>query len=556
MEITLQNYSKNINASTLKKSQKLIVRDIDELKPNSFVAYVDEDRNSYDVSIILSINKEIISSACDCGSKSNLCIHKIVFLNYLSAKGNVSNKIARKKKLTQAEEIISGIDVNILKNWVIQLLNKNKDLELLFVNEFSNDKKEFNSKEVKILIDNSIKSVIKNKKSIENSELKKIIDLLDVTLKPVVVFCEDNISKKEGLDLLFFIIDELSDFHNRYYLTSVKVERFVEKISNQVNSKIYLLKDYDKWTEIVDLIFETIFYDSKFSLTISTFNFVTSIYTNTSDNNDRRFYFAKKLEAFFLFLIKNNQTPSLLFSNFILDVLSENKLFESNFKYFKSFRYENSFNLKLIDALLEINKLEEAEILSVHQIRLNGYVEFNIEYWKRLKNIYSIQKNQTKLVEVLTNTVFFDFDFEGLMLIKANKETPYYNKFRSNLQGKVKRIFSKSKQAVLFYYQILNSENAYSKMIETICSYTNYDLLFEYKEEMYLTDKLAFLINLTDIESKWYSSKTINVEYREKLIFWILERYETIIIETFLKGKTRYGNSIFYEEFVKVIQAK
>lgn len=554
--ITLKNFTKSVSALQLKKSDKLIVRDVDELEPNSFVAYIDIDDESYDVSIKFSDKNEVIETSCECDLKSTLCIHKVAFLNYLSKKASKTNNITRKKKVSKFEEIISNIEISTLKNWVAELLSKNKDLELLFVNQFSNDKKEFTKEEVKTLINNSIKSIIKSKKTIETSELKKIIDLLDVTLKSAIIFCEDNILNKDCFDLLLFIFDELNNFHNKYFLTSVKVERFIEKISNQIHAKIYLIKDNEVWKKINNMFFETIFYDSNIVLTHAKFDLMISLYKNTSDNIDRQAYFANKLEEFYLSILDKKKTPSLLISNFALDVFLENNLFESNFKYFPSYRYENDFNLKLIDGLLNINKINEAETIAIYQIKYNNYAEFNFDYWKRLKIIYTIQKNITKLVQVLVNTVFIDLDFEGLMIIKSNTEKDYYNKFRSNLQGKLKRNFEKFKDAPKFYFQILNSEKTYSKMIENISPYINYDLIFEYREEMYLTNKLAFLVKLTDVESKWYTSKTINLEYREKLIDWILERYEAIILETFLKGKTRYGNSIFYEEFVKKIQSK
>ena len=42
---------------------------------------------------------------------------------------------------------------------------------------------------------------------------------------------------------------------------------------------------------------------------------------------------------------------------------------------------------------------------------------------------------------------------------------------------------------------------AQDNMIENISEYTSYEMLFEYKEKLFLFDKLAFLIALTKIET-------------------------------------------------------
>ncbi|MFV7235008.1 hypothetical protein [Flavobacterium sp. ZB4R12] len=536
--LTFLNFSKKISSALLKKSEKLIVRDIDEEKPNSFVAYVDQDKDSYDVAIEVSDKNEIINSSCECNSKG-FCIHKIAFLNYLSKKNAKKVKSPRKKKRTQSEELIEELDQNALRNWVIQLLKKNKDLELLFVNEFSISKVEYSKSDVKLLIENSIKSVIKNKKNVEINELKKIIELLEITLKPVIEYCKADLSNKERLEMILFVIEGLIDFNNRIFTTSVRLIRYIEKIPNEIIAEITSITDENKWEDVVDLNFKIIFYDSKQSISNMIFDYMVSLYRKEESNIERKKYYAKKLKEFFLYVNKNEIRLGIAISNFVIEVITENNLFEELFQYFKPVRYENDFNLTLIDSLIAINQISLAENYATQQVANNYYVEFNFEYWKRLKTIYTLQENEKKLVAILMNTVNIDFNFDDYLMIKETIPALEFKKFRSNLLGKAKRSFDKNKQAVVFYFKVLFSEKSFNKMIENICCYTDYELVYLYKEELYLTDKLGFLDKLTTIESKWFSQKGINInfEYREKLMDWVLTKYDEIILTAFLKNK-------------------
>ena len=82
--INLKTLSKSISAAKLKQSLKIVIRDVDEISTNNFVAYADEKDDSFDVSIKLDDQKNVVDSDCDCEIKG-LCIHRIAFLNFLSS---------------------------------------------------------------------------------------------------------------------------------------------------------------------------------------------------------------------------------------------------------------------------------------------------------------------------------------------------------------------------------------------------------------------------------------------------------------------------------------
>ncbi len=529
--LNLKILSKTISATKLKQSLKVAIRDVDEESKNKFLAYADDKNESYDVSIEIDENDDVLENNCDCEIKG-LCIHRVAFMVYLSNRKDKPKQV-RAKKQTPTEILVNNLDVNVLKVWINDLLKKNKDLEFLFTNEFSINTEEYTKQKVKILIDSSIKSVIKTRKKIEASELKKITDLLEITLKPVLEYCINDLTDKVKLDIVFSIFDELVAFDNRMYSSSVKVQRFIEKISKQINESISNNNDDVRYQKIADLHFELILNENISSINSINFNHIQLLYEKNSENEFRKKYFAKKVKNF----VDNLHSKKLRFdvqiTYFALEVLFENGLFASSIECFQTVRYENEYNLSLIDKLISLNKIAEAEKMALAQIANNYYVDYNFPYWTRLKNIYKTQNNPINLVKILIDTVGIDMNFDDFLIIKQHLPEADFKKFKSNLMGRTKNKFSSYNNAPDFYFKMLNEDKNYKKMIDSISEYTDYDVVFEHKSVLFIENKIDFLHKIFTIESGsyYYRNKEYNFEYRDKLVNWVLETYEEAVLK-------------------------
>ncbi len=529
--LNLKTFAKNIAANKLKQSAKIIIRDIYEEPKNRFIAYADDKDVSYDVGIEIDENDEVLDSDCDCEIKG-LCVHRIAFMVYLSER-KTKPKQVRAKKQSPTEILVDNLDANVLKNWVNDLLKKNKDLEFLFTTEFSINTEEYTKPKVKLLIDSSIKSVIKTRKNVETNELKKIIDLLEVTLKPVIDFCIDDLANPDKLEIVLFIFQELVAFDQKIYSSSVKVVRFIEKISKQVIDSFSNKNDNVNWQKITDLHFDFILNDKLNTIEGTHFNHIKLLYKSCHDNQFRKKYFAIKAENFSIKLDGKKLTFGINVSVFILEVLYENDLFEKNYSIFKAHRYENEYNLSLIDKLIAIDKIQEAEEIALAQVASNYYVDYNFPYWTRLKNIYKTQNNLVNLVKILIDTVQIEMNFDGFLIIKQNLPEADFKKFKSNLMGRTKNKFSSYNDAPQFYFKMLNDDKNYKKMIDSISEYTDYDVVFEHKEVLFNENKIDFLHKISTIESGnyYYRNKEYNLEYRDKLANWVLETYDEAILK-------------------------
>ena len=86
-----------LNSFPEKKRKQAIqfsVRELEEVKKNNFIAFVDDKAESYDVSIVVSRNT-IIAHRCDCGIKEDYCLHKLAVIEELK---NKIEKIPTKRR--------------------------------------------------------------------------------------------------------------------------------------------------------------------------------------------------------------------------------------------------------------------------------------------------------------------------------------------------------------------------------------------------------------------------------------------------------------------------
>lgn len=544
--LTLKNYQEYVTKAVFAKAKKLLARDIEIISPNNFVAYVDDGIACYDVAIEFE-NEKIKTVTCDCEKGVTFCVHKIALLNFI--KNNKPEKaIVDKKKKSESEIILQDLDELTLRVWVQELFKKNKDFELLFVSEFSKAELIFDKKEIKNIIDKAIKSVIKNKRYIDATELKRIIEVLDISLKPILKFCKDAIASPETNELLLYIYSELLEFNYEKYISSVKLLRFIEKIYKDINLFVHNIKDKEQWESIVEETIHFIFY--KKQLYEMEMDIVYHLY-DSIEQKERKHYFAGIIFDLFIISCNKNERYVKKINMFFLKVFSENDLFKTIYDHFQPMYYENDYNILLLEKLLEIEKYEQAEKIALEQIDRNSNDKYNVGYFQVLKSIYEITKDEKKLALLQMKTIFYEFTIENYISIEKHCEESAFKIFRTKLLAAFKRNFNENPKYVKAYFEIFYHDKKYKQMIENISENTSYELIYAYKDELFTFDKLSFLLALTTIERNSYFSSFSDqklTEYREKFILWIKEKYYTIMIDAVVKRQRNYHHSaLLYE---------
>lgn len=214
MGISLKNFKQNITVAILTKSKKGVVRECDETGKGNFVAFVDEDANSFDVSIEVNAKGEILNHLCDCDLKTPICQHKIALISFLANNESIKKTVVvKKKKQTELEVLLDEISFQDLTDWVKAVLPKNKDLEMAFINHFANKNKIYTPQEVQKVTLDAIKAINKSKSKIEQSELKRILELWKEVHKPIVEAYFANVTIHENFLNFHALIESVMDYN-------------------------------------------------------------------------------------------------------------------------------------------------------------------------------------------------------------------------------------------------------------------------------------------------------------------------------------------------------
>lgn len=540
--LTLDNFQEIAVKSVFAKAKKLMARDLEEVSPNKLVAYVDDESESYDVAIALE-GRNVLDISCDCPKNTTFCVHKVALLHFIKAK-KPEKRIATKRKKTESEVLLEQLDENELRVWVSELFKKNKDIEFLFVNEFSKEEIQYTKEEVSKIIDKAIKSVIKNKKNIDATELKRIIEALDVGLAPVSKFCKEHILLPETNELFLYSNSVLAEFHDNITLNSIKLIRFAEKRFKEFNLYIHSIQNKKQWETIIDknLTF-LLLDDNMYGMQLETvFHLYDSI-----DTKERRAFFANLI--FDIHTITFNKDKRFIkeVKQFFIKVLSENGLFDKVYTHFEPIRFENDYNIFLIKKLIEIAQYQLAETIALNQIESNYQERYNLPYYELLSEIYAVSGDEKKMAMLDMKTIFYKFSLDTYQRIEKHCDVDVFKKFRVKLLTALKRNFYDNKEAVQGYFEILAFEKKFKNMIENISEHTPYGLIFNYKEELFQFDKNAFLAGLLNIEysSYYYNDDELNVAYREQFVQWIQSNYDAKTISSVINNRKRYGITKF-----------
>jgi hypothetical protein len=396
MIISILDYLKTVNQNELKFSKKLTVRDLDEAEKNKFLAYVDEGNNSFDVQIVLDVKQNIVSKTCDCGFSEN-CVHQTALISFLVNEKNLITKVKKtaKRKVSETDIIIASLDHESLKLWVSKILKSNSEIDFLFKTEFGQENINFDTTTVKEIIAQSIQSIIGKRRKIETNEIKKVVDNLSISLQPILEPIFLNSINAKSFELISTITDELHTFQMKYYFSSIRITRFIEKIYDSLLKSLYNCKDFEQWKENVQFYFTLIF--DKQTFAHYEFRHVKNIYSFSEINPLQREFVVKIVEEKFVALYS---TPAdeysrliMEFDLFFLTVFAENNLFKNYYKRIRPRLFQNEFNILLIENLIIINKLQLAEDYCLEQIKANSNRTYDRPYVNFLLEIYSKNGN-------------------------------------------------------------------------------------------------------------------------------------------------------------------
>lgn len=137
--------------------------------------------------------------------------------------------------------------------------------------------------------------------------------------------------------------------------------------------------------------------------------------------------------------------------------------------------------------------LDLAKEYCQEQINSNYKEEYSIPYLKLLKEIYSIQRDEKGLVNVLNTLLPYTYNFDDFLYIYQRMAEAERKAWRTKMLSRASNASYSNKYARLFRFKLMDYDKNYRKMIDYIDSYTSFRSILEYFEPMALAYKKELL---------------------------------------------------------------
>jgi hypothetical protein len=492
MELSTKNYKQTLPAVLLKKAEKCNVRECDEVEKGHFVAYVDENSDSFDVSLTLDHAGKVTAHICDCKVKSPFCQHKAaLFLSLSKGKKGTTGKI-KGKKVSRLETLMQDIDPEKLKIWVADLLAKNKDIELAFIHQFSRQEEQYTPALLKQQTLDAVKAVIKNKRKLEASDVKKMVDLWTTIHDPFINWFRAQVADKNALNTFHALMEACQEVQRKVVTSSIRINKYIEQLLLTTAEHTHQLKTEEAFNFVTNYFTEALFGDHV--IRMHYLSFLVNLVNISEPERKHRLsmqmikqYSQKNLHTFY-----NGEK----YTEGIFNLATDNDLFTLHYKVFKPIQFNNDYNEELITLLMEDGRLELAEKYCQEQIKINSREEYNERYLEFLKEIYTLQQDNQKLSQVLKVLFPLAYNFDDFLFIYAQIENEEEKKkWRTKMLGRARQMTNSDAHVnvIAFPFRLMEYEQNFKKMVDYVDAHTPYSIILQYADKMMLVHKQGFL---------------------------------------------------------------
>jgi len=489
MALSLTNLAKSLGPDLLKIAEKLKARECEETEVGHFVAFVEEGKNDFDVSVILTPKGLITSHSCDCGEKVPVCRHKVALLLFLAGGRKSKSAAAPKKKESVAEVLLREAEPNALKTWLLEMFTKNKDLELLFTSRFKSTGTEATPESIMEATILAAKSLIKNKKKLEQLEVKKIIELWEEIHKPIVNQYLENASSASSFRLFHSVLKAVLETTQSWHTTGNKVKKYIENLLKaSVEAILALHQPAPRQKAFLFFVEEIGKADSPLR-----YWYLDEILQKLSvlEVDTQKVLIHRLMDATNR-LQKNKYSYQDILVVKMLMVISAYDMFAEYNGSFDYIVYKNEYNQLLVNELIQIKKLDRAEQICIQAIESNYQDAYSLPYYDLLKEIYKASGNQKGVRELAEKTLSVTFDFADYkMVYEAIPEGEAKVKLRNRLFTKARSTYTEESEN--FIFELIAYEGKYKKMIEYIRSATPVQMITKFMEPMAKTGKFELL---------------------------------------------------------------
>jgi len=503
------------------------IRELEEISTGHFVCFVDDGELSQDISIRLSKKLELNKYSCDCTSTTKFCPHIIAVFQKIDS-GNIGQtskltiKKLSKKKISKSEELLYDLSEKEIKDWVHQQLAKDKKLEILFLDHFSKKDDVFTIFELQQFIKDSKKAVLGRKRKFNSTQLQELLKIWEQTYTKYFDQIARNLQDAENLVLFSEMVNALTQLHYQLDKSTTRIKTFLKK----------QIKEF-----------------AKKACNISPDNFVKCLTSNIDRINENTPVFTSIiLEVSLEFL--SDQHKNILLQSYI-PLLSHYDSSESlRLKYLDWVTkinpqadllqqlplalYNNEYNLRLLDLLLEKEQFELVESYCITIINSNYYYHYNIPYQEILLEVYQKTGNREKLLELLNQQFGAQPNFENFIdiynLLESDEERDAVIKSAKAIK------LSKNKNNFLdvltLKFGIMDMEGNYEEMLLQMKDIYRVHYMVPYVDKLIQTNKVQYFKNLISIPTFW--DYEFEMWYRDFIEQIVLDYFDDVDKNTLL----------------------
>lgn len=558
MELTVKNYKTLLSPDLLKKTQRCLIRECDEISSGTFESYVDELDKSFDVRITIDKQK-ITSHQCDCLESAPFCHHKAALLSTIVEGKRPAQKIAKSKKVDPMLEALERVDLESLKDWVLKVTKKNKDLTVAFLHEFSANPSGYTPQEIVALTNDAVKAVINKKMKADATEVKKIVELWsDLHTSSLDSYRAEPTNENYFL-LLQSIIETCSFYEERLYTNSKRITGYLTKITDELSAILGIIKDLDAWKKSLGYFIAEIFLPD-YGLRRTYLDLIISLF-NTS-TMDRR----TEIVGLMATLYEDKKSASVQDRNDILKFLfklaTANHVFSKYKHLFSPIRHEPSYNLNLIDLLIVEGDLKSAEAHCLAQIKANTREDYDFQYLFRLKNIYKSTAEDGKLAGILQALLIHAPDFLDYQFVLLHRPADTdLKRWRNRVLARARQMADYDIDASDFSLALMDLEKNYMGLIEYLDNKVTYlqilpyaTILISLHPESFI-DKLINRMDCPPDDELLNQAPDILNQSLEELYLILLNHYEPEQIKLMAKKRTSLYRG-WSNIFVKYLSTK
>ncbi|MEI6948331.1 hypothetical protein V9K67_14130 [Paraflavisolibacter sp. H34] len=491
MELKLKNFETVLSKDLLQSARKCTVRECDETEKGNFVGYVDEGKSSYDVSLELT-GDTVTAHGCDCKASTGgaFCRHQAAMLLHIAA-GQKPKAPVKAKKAGKAEILLEEAETAELKEWLREILGRNKDLELSFVHYFSARRQHYSPEEVTQLTLDAVKATVGRKKTVDPTLLKKLVDLWSDIHAPILSGYTANAADKNAFGNVHALLETAYRYSAEINTTSSRIPKYLEGLLQQTLEPLHQLEAEEAWTAATDHFIRHLLDDRK-QLRLHYLQHLRQLAALAT--RERREDLIRRLADHY-----RDRNPAMIvqdttYTKVLFGLVEEAGIFPRYYNLFQPLRFDNAFNNELIRQLIAYHHLERAEEYCLDQIKNNYHDDYNTLYLELLKEIYHLQEEEELLMEVLAKLVPRTFDLDDFLYVLHRLPPVDQANWRTQVLTKARNTWgSLQKKAIAFRFQLMDHEQDYSKMVSSIDHNTPYRLVLQYFEPMARADKSGLL---------------------------------------------------------------